>query len=316
MAIFQHRAGASGVTATHFLAAIGVLALAAGCAAEGEATPPESTPPPPQMMGEPSIEAGPGVHPTSDGAATEVVPMMTTEDAAPTIGNDASPVVDAAGMSTDASGGYPLNYDQPFSSPASLADMVFSNPNGWRYETVDGGLGALSLFQNGGYSPPYRSPTGIALFALRQFGSFVMEVDAMQTGADYGHRDVCLFFGFKDPSHFYYAHIATAPDAVSHQIHIVNNADRTAITLTRSNGYDWGRNVWRHLRLVRDIDTGVIEVYAEGGMPNPVLTANDKTFGMGYIGLGSFDDVARFRNLRVYSANTLDGRPNFFTAKP
>src|SRR5882757_8189202 len=88
---------------------------------------------------------------------------------------------------------------------------------------------------------------------------FVLDLEVMQTGIDYGHRDACFSFGVQDPSHFYYAHVATTQDAVAHQIHIVNGAPRTAITLTSTTGCDWGRNVWRHMQVVRDIDSGLIE---------------------------------------------------------
>jgi hypothetical protein len=225
---------------------------------------------------------------------------------------DASTVHDA-GIETGADGGYPLKYQQTFDSPSSLADLVFANPSGWQHEMVEG-HGAVSIVGTT-YVPPFASPTRIALIALRQFGSFVLDVEVMQTGIDYGHRDASFFLGVEDPSHFYYAHVATTQDAVAHQIHIVNGAPRTAITRTSTTGFDWGRDVWRHIHIVRDIDTGLIEVYSELD-PRPMLTANDKTFGTGYVGFGSFDDTARFRNVMIYAKSTVEGAPKFFTAKP
>jgi hypothetical protein len=225
---------------------------------------------------------------------------------------DATPTTDGGNSNTDAAP-YPLQYEQTFSAATSLMDMVFANPGGWQHDAT-GGVGSLSLFRAGGYSPPFRSPTSIALVATKKFGSFVMELEVMQTGAEYGHRDFCLFFGFQDPSHFYYAHVASAQDGVSHEIHIVNNADRRAITSGGNKGYDWGRGVWRRLRLVRDVQAGTIEVYGEG-QTAPILTANSKVFAAGYVGFGSFDDTGRIRNVRVWAAETIDGRPNYFTAK-
>jgi hypothetical protein len=209
---------------------------------------------------------------------------------------------------------YPLRYEQTFDSPTSLADMVFANPTGWIHEVVDG-KGAIAT-TGGGYGPPQASPTRIGLIAVRQFRSFVLEAELMQTGTDYGHRDMCVFFGFQDPKHFYYAHIATAPDAVSHQIHIVNNAPRTAITTMRSTGFDWGRNAWKKIRVVRDVDSGKIEIYGPDDPAKPIMTASDKTFGAGYIGFGSFDDTGRVRNVKVWADAVVEQKPTFFTAKP
>jgi hypothetical protein len=84
-------------------------------------------------------------------------------------------------------------------------------------------------------------------------------------------------------------------------VHIVNNAARTAITSGGNKGYDWGRNVWRRLRVVRDIQAGTIDVYGEG-QAAPILRANNKIFGTGYIGFGSFDDTGRIRNVRIWAA--------------
>ena len=48
------------------------------------------------------------------------------------------------------------------------------------------------------YTPPHRSPLAIALFDNPVDGSWVLELEARQTGRDYGHRDLCVFFDWQD----------------------------------------------------------------------------------------------------------------------
>ena len=69
---------------------------------------------------------------------------------------------------------------------------------------------------------------------------------------------------------------------------IVNNAPRAKISLTSTKGTPW-TDEWHHARVVRDLESGKIEVFFDD-MTAPVMTANDKTFPKGKIGVGSFDD--------------------------
>jgi hypothetical protein len=53
------------------------------------------------------------------------------------------------------------------------------------------------------------------------------------------------------------------------------------------------------VKLVRDSVKGTIEIYFDD-MKTPHMTAIDKTFGKGRIGIGSFDDMNDFDDVRVY----------------
>lgn len=147
------------------------------------------------------------------------------------------------------------------------------------------------------YKPPFRSPGHIALVKECSFESFVLDVKVLSTHKDYPHRDVCLFFGFKSPSEFYYVHLGKEMDPHANQIFIVNQAARTKISLTTNKGTNWDEN-WHDVRIIRDAKSGTIEVYFDD-MEKPVMTAKDTTFGKGLIGVGSFDDTADFGALTV-----------------
>ena len=58
---------------------------------------------------------------------------------------------------------------------------------------------------------------------------------------------------------------------------------------------DWGQEEWHHVRLVRDVDAGVVRVYFDD-MLVPVLEAEDRAIEWGRIGFGSFDDTGRFKD--------------------
>src|SRR6266403_5984287 len=104
--------------------------------------------------------------------------------------------------------GYKLLFEQKFDAESSIKDFIFTDSKAWKWSKEENG-GALDLTQQSEYTPVLRSPLNIALIADRVFTDFVLEADLIQTGKEYGHRDMCLFFGVQEPSHFYYAHIST-----------------------------------------------------------------------------------------------------------
>jgi hypothetical protein len=195
--------------------------------------------------------------------------------------------------------GYAAVYEQDFGQSAGIDDFLFSDPEAWRIGEVAGNP-CLALTTACRYKPPHTSPKGIAVLATPAVGSFVLEADLMQTGREYSHRDMCVFFGVRDASHYYYAHIASRADDVSHQIHIVDGAARRPIATARSEGVKWGQDQWHRVRVERNIDSGIVKVYFDD-LENPVLTARDTTFGDGFVGFGSFDDVGRVDNVCLWA---------------
>jgi hypothetical protein len=176
----------------------------------------------------------------------------------------------------------------------SPVSFQYSDANGFRFEDS----GELVLHANCNYKPPHRSPRCIALIDGREFGDFVLEVDAMQTGRDEPHRDLCFFFGVKDVANYYYVHIAKAADPNAHNIFRVADKPRTNIAEKTTNGADWGNGEWHRIKIERELESGAIRVYFDD-MENPIMRAMDKVHGWGMIGFGSFDNTGRFRNFTV-----------------
>lgn len=168
----------------------------------------------------------------------------------------------------------------------------------WRIERQAGSNHVLRVTGRSEYIPPYRSPHSIALLRDLQVGDFVLTAKVQSTSVSAGdHRDLCLFWCYQDPSHYYYAHLGARADERACQIFIVNGRPRQMITLGRAERTPWTGG-WHDVKVVRRVADGGMEVYFDN-MENPYMTARDRTFLWGQIGLGSFDDHGNFDDVRL-----------------
>ena len=195
--------------------------------------------------------------------------------------------------------GYDLVYSQDFAEATALDDFTFSDKQAWKYGNEEG-RGFLDLKGGSKYKPKHRSPLNIALIDDLLLADFVLEAEAWQTGREYGHRDLSLFFGFEGPNRYYYAHLATEPDDRAHNIFLVDNADRAPLGAIPDQGVDWGKG-WKKVRVERR--DGSIRVYFDGEKEPTVSTDRDP-LGWGRVGFGSFDDSGRFGKVRIWAPET------------
>ena len=147
------------------------------------------------------------------------------------------------------------------------------------------------------YKTKVRSPYHIALIKGLELSDFVMTFRVRSTKDTGGHRDCCVFFNHQDETNFYYTHLGANPDPHSGQIMIVKDAPRKAITQNK-NKTPWD-DQWHNVKLVRDSKKGTIEIYFDD-MKKAHMSAVDKTFGKGRIGLGSFDDMNDFDDIKIW----------------
>ena len=207
--------------------------------------------------------------------------------------------------------GYSLTYEQSFDDPSTIEDFEMSDSRAWRIHQ-DHDSSTLELFGKSEYEARVRSPFNIAMLKSLQFGDFILEVDLAQTGREYGHRDLCLFFSMKDPTNFYYVHMASVADDHANNIFLVNDEPRIKIASKTSKGTDWGAtNSWHKVRIERNIREGNIKVYFDN-MQVPVMEATDTHFEFGHIGFGSFDDTGRFDNIRIWAPALTPEKATFF----
>lgn len=190
----------------------------------------------------------------------------------------------------------PLVFEEDFESGAERWQPT--DDAAWKIKATDSGHVYSQFKKRSNYKPPHRSPLNISLLKGITVGDFDLHVKVKSTHPDYGHRDVCLFFGYQNPAQFHYVHLGKKADPHANQIFIVNNKPRTKISLTTTDGTDWD-DQWHQVKIVRRVKPGTIEIYFDD-MDKPVMTAKDTTFTWGRIGLGSFDDTADFDDLRLY----------------
>lgn len=199
---------------------------------------------------------------------------------------------------------WPLTADEP-KLPLLVEDNFDKGVDRWEptdpaaWKVIDTKAGkAYRLFQQSKFKPPHRSPANISLVKDVSVGDFVLEAKVQSTGKDGAHRDMCLFFGYQDPAHFYYVHIAKRADDHANQIFIVNGEPRKKISSKTSPGTPWDDD-WHTVKIVRRMADGTIEIYFDD-MKTPIMTATDKTFAWGRVGLGSFDDTGNWSQFKLH----------------
>jgi hypothetical protein len=197
---------------------------------------------------------------------------------------------------TDMQQDLPLVFSEDFEQGTSRWETT--DDKAWEIRDYDGNKAFGLNRRVSDYQPQYRSPHNIALIEDLEVRDFDVQLRVRSTLDTGGHRDCCIFFGYQSPTQFYYVHLGASPDPNSGQIMIVNNAPRTPIT-NNTNPTPWD-DKWHLVKVVRRVEAGTIDIYFDD-MTNPLMTATDKTFGKGRIGIGSFDDMNDFDEIRVFA---------------
>ena len=175
-----------------------------------------------------------------------------------------------------------------------------NNPAHWRVIKQEGAF--VYELTAPGEQGKLRAPTSWSVIAGHDVSSFVF-TGRMKCPADPAnpHRDLCIFFHFQDPTHFYYVHFSAASDESHNIIGLVNGADRVKV-----NSEPPGKSIfgltdtkWHPFKLTCDADSGRVEAFIDD-MDTPIVTAVDKTLGHGLVGIGSFDDTGSFDDIKLW----------------
>ena len=177
-----------------------------------------------------------------------------------------------------------------------LGDWKATDVTAWKLLTTPKGQ-IVHQFKQSEFKPPHRSPRNILLWKPHQVSDFVLTARVHSTTKEYPHRDVCLFFGYQDPAHYYYVHFGKRADDHANQIFIVNDVARKKISERSTEGTPWTEK-WHTIRVVRRVNDGLIEVYFDD-LKVPTMVAHDKRFIHGRVGIGSFDDTAEWDDVEL-----------------
>jgi hypothetical protein len=165
----------------------------------------------------------------------------------------------------------------------------------WKAETVDGSS-ILELLVGREPLPGPRRPVQFALAQTPDFAHVTIEADARPRG-----RSLIIVFAYRDPSHFNYAHFSadTAEKQPVHNgIFHVYGGERVRISSQAGPPAFAETNHWYHVVLDYNGTTGDVKGSADG-IRIPALHAVDLSLSSGRIGVGSFDEVGDFRNVRI-----------------
>lgn len=197
----------------------------------------------------------------------------------------------------EATTGYPLVFSDDFENGRD--NWTVTDETSWKHHKQDGNHVFSIIKRKSEYQPKFRSPGHIALIKNVKVADFVLMYKVKGPfPKSVAHRDSCAFFNYQSPSKFYYVHTGMKPDPNSGQVMIVNEAARTPITKNKNNT-PWKKDTWHQVKVVRNSKSGSIEIYFDD-MKTPYMKTNDKTFGLGQIGIGSFDDFNDFDDVRLY----------------
>ena len=197
----------------------------------------------------------------------------------------------------------PVVFEEDFENGAKHWEPT--DPKAWKVKASDEGHIYSQFEKRSKYEPPHRSPYNIALLKDINVSDFILDAGVLSTHEDYGHRDVCLFFGYQNPARFYYVHLGKKTDDHANQIFIVNDAPRTKISTKTTPGTNWD-DQWHHVRIVRDTTSHSIQIFYDD-METPVMTASDKAFAWGRVGIGSFDDTSDWDNIKLRGTKVAAG---------
>ena len=194
-------------------------------------------------------------------------------------------VLALAALSVDAADTLAV-FDRDWSVPA-VAD--------WQVGQEDG-VTTLRLINPREPPPGPRRPIQFALTDIPRYSKLTIAVDVKPLG-----RSLMLVFAYQDAAHFNYVHLSTDAGtrvAVHNGVFHVYGGERVRISNADGPPAFAQNNRWYRAELTHDARTGAVAVTVDGKSV-PALRAVDVSLGPGKMGVGSFDETAQFRNLKI-----------------
>jgi len=192
--------------------------------------------------------------------------------------------------------------------PLMSEDFEDGEAQGWEPNIPDNWMigqewGSLCYQLNApGTQGEVRAPTSWSLLKDFDVSCFIFSGRVRcKSPVDNPHRDMVVVFHYQDPTHFCYVHFSASSDELHNIIGLVDGKDRVKINL-ESPGESDARLTdmgFHDFKVSYNAETGEIKAYLDD-MRTPILTAADKTFGHGLVGVGSFDDTGSFDDIRLW----------------
>lgn len=158
------------------------------------------------------------------------------------------------------------------------------------------GVPVLHLVRPRGPLPGPRRPIQFAIAETPVFGAVTVSVEVRPLG-----HSLLIVFAYRDSAHFDYAHLST--DTASRQpvhngVFHVFGGERVRISPQVGRPAFPEANRWYHVQLRFEGGTGRVQVDVDEHSV-PALQAVDMSLTSGNVGIGSFDETADFKNLKI-----------------
>jgi hypothetical protein len=194
--------------------------------------------------------------------------------------------------------------------PAALAAQTYTiepwlsghrEPSEWDFDgsgTWEIANGRIVLAKPGAPDGAIRRPAALAIVRMDPLIKATVGLRVRSTAPpDVPAGDVQVVVGYQSPTRFYYVDLSGQTDPAHNGIFLVDGAN--ARRIDRWNGEALLRDkAWHDVRVEFDGTSGMIRVFLDHEH-KPALSAYDATLQEGRIGVGSFDDTAEFRSIRV-----------------
>ena len=144
--------------------------------------------------------------------------------------------------------------------------------------------------------PGPRRPIQFAVAQTPVFSHVTVEADVRPRASS-----LIIVFAYRDPAHFDYAHLSVdtgIEQPVHNGIFHVFGGERVRISSQAGPAAFAQKDHWYHVLLNWDGESGTVTV-AVDGRPVPALHAVDLSLTSGKVGLGSFDEVGDFKNVKI-----------------
>lgn len=165
----------------------------------------------------------------------------------------------------------------------------------WQVGEEDGVI-ALRLANPREPPPGPRRPIQFALTEIPRYSQLTVEADVKPLG-----RSIMIVLAYQDSAHFNYVHLSTDTGtqvSVHNGVFHVYGGERVRISNPEGPPAFPQNNHWYRAKLTHDAKTGTIAVTVDGKSV-PALRAVDVSLGPGKVGLGSFDETAEFKNVKI-----------------
>jgi hypothetical protein len=185
-------------------------------------------------------------------------------------------------------------------SALSLFGYHWTVPDGSDWEIdQEQNVSVLHIIRPRGPLAGPRRPIQFAIAQTPEFRTVTVTADARPLG-----RSLLIVFAYRDPAHFDYAHLSidtAIVQPVHNGIFHVFGGERVRISPQTGPPAFRSANRWYHVRLRFDGATGRVEVDVDG-RPVPALKAADLSLNSGRVGIGSFDETADFKDVKIDGA--------------